>query len=96
MFILNNNINLYKAMEKVNYEMFSKAGERACQSLVNKITKKIFGNTRVTEDIIEKMIDIGMDKISIKHSEVGDSEPRWHIRYEVNKALEENFYSFTI
>ena len=79
-------------MSKINYEMFSPSGERACQSLVNRITKKIQGTKRVTAAEIEKLVDKGMDKIAVKHGEVWDTEPRYHIRTAVDKAMVEAGY----
>jgi hypothetical protein len=74
------------------YEMFTPAGERACDSLVERITKKIQGTKRVTAEEIEDMVEKGMEKIAVKHPEVDDTEPRWHIRNYVNKAMVDNFY----
>ena len=74
------------------YEMFTPAGERACDSLVKRVTKKIQGTKRVTAKEIEDMVDKGMDKIAVKHPEVGDTEPRWHIRDYVDKAMADNGY----
>ena len=75
-----------------DYEMFSKSGNNACQSLVNRITKKINGTKRVTADEIETLVKEGMEKIAIKHPEVGDSEPGYHIRGRVDKAMREAGY----
>lgn len=80
----------------VNYEMFSPAGERACQSLVNKVSKKILGPSRLTKDDVQKLYDDGREKISEKHEEVYDTEPRWNISREINKALREAGYGFRI
>ena len=74
------------------YEMFSKSGDRACQSLVNRITKKIQGKKRVTAIEIEELIHEGMKKIAVKHGEVWDTEPRYHIEYAINKAMSEAGY----
>ena len=79
-------------MITMEYEMFSKSGERACQSLVNRITKKINGKKRVTADEIEDDVYEGMKKIAVKHGEVFDTEPTWHIQRQVNKAMERAGY----
>lgn len=79
----------------VNYEMFSPAGERACQSLVNKVSKKILGPSRLTKDDVQKLYDDGREKIAEKHGEVYDTEPRWNISREINKALKEAGYGFS-
>lgn len=83
-------------MQTTNYEMFSPAGERACQSLVNSISKKILGNKRLTRDELQKLYDDGREKISEKHEEVFDTEPRWKIAWGINKALKEADYGFRI
>jgi hypothetical protein len=77
---------------KNNYEMYTPAGEKACDSLVKRIIKKIEGNKRVTANEIEDMVEKGMEKIAIKHPEVDDTEPRWYIRDYVDKAMVDNFY----
>jgi hypothetical protein len=75
-----------------DFEMFSKAGDRACQGLVNRITKKIQGKKRVTADDIENLVYEGMKKIALKHGEVFDTEPRYHIEARINKAMREAGY----
>lgn len=68
------------------YEMYTPAGERACDSLVKRVTKKIQGTKRVTAKEIEDMVEKGMEKIAVKHPEVFDTEPLiyanlfWHIK----------------
>jgi hypothetical protein len=74
------------------YEMYTPAGERACDALVKRVTKKIQGTKRVTAQEIEAMVEKGMEKIAVKHPEVDDTEPRWHIRDYVDKAMVDNFY----
>jgi hypothetical protein len=75
-----------------DYEMFSKSGNNACQSLVNRITKKINGKKRVTATEIETLVDEGMKKIAVKHGEVFDTEPRYHIEARIDKAMREAGY----
>ena len=74
------------------YEMYTAAGERACDALVKRVTKKINGIKRVTAKEIEDMVEKGMEKIGVKHPEVDDTEPRYHIRDYVDKAMIDNFY----
>lgn len=81
---------------KNDYEMFSVAGNKACASLVKKVCNKIEGKTRVTEEDVYAMIREGMKKIKIKHPEVNDSEPCYHIAKEINECLNDIKYSFTI
>ena len=80
--------------KKPYYEMFSTAGERACQSLVNKITKKIMSPRRVTAAEVLDLIEAGMKKIAVKHGEVYDTEPRAQIALQVRRALRDADYGF--
>jgi len=79
-----------------DYEMFSAAGNQACQSVVNSITKKISGSKRVTENDILDLFDKGKMKIAEKHGEVYDTEPRWHMQNRINAALKQAGYSFNL
>lgn len=82
--------------KKVYYEMFTSAGERACQSLVNSISKKILGPRRITKEHIAELFESGRKKISEKHGEVYDTEPRWNIARQINLALEKAGYAFEL
>lgn len=79
-----------------SYEMFSKAGDRACHSLVKKLTKKINGKLKVTKDELDEVISKEVDKIAQKHGEVHDTEPVGNIAYQLNKVLKENGYGFEL
>lgn len=80
-------------MEKAAYyEMFTLAGDRACDNLVKRVIKKIQGVKRVTREEIRDMVEKGMDKIAVKHPEVDDTEPRGHIKNFVDKAMVDNGY----
>lgn len=76
----------------MEFEMFSKAGDRACQTQLNKIVKFIEKGKRVTPDIIYTMYVDAMKKIAVKHGEVYDTEPEYHMRARIRKALETNCY----
>lgn len=80
----------------VGFEMFSKAGNKACSSLVKKVCKKICGKAKVNAEQITDILKKGVEKISAKHEEVQDSEPPYHISFYVNKCLEEQGYSFEV
>jgi hypothetical protein len=80
--------------KKPYYEMFSPAGERACQALVDKITKKILSPRRVTAADVLDLIEQGMKKISVQHGEVFDTEPRVQIAHQISKALRAAGYGF--
>jgi len=78
------------------YEMFSKAGDRACQSMVNSATKKILGKTRLTKSDIEKLYTEGINKVEAKYPEVWDTEPRGHIAHQLSNALKSAGYAYRI
>lgn len=79
-----------------SYEMFSKAGDKMCHSLVERIEKKVKGKYRVTKEEVLQMISDGIKKISESHDEVNDTEPEYHICSRVNKACKEMGYGFEI
>jgi hypothetical protein len=79
----------------MSFEMYSKAGDTACQTQLNKIVKFIQTGKGVTPDVIETMYDDAMKKISVKHREVYDTEPEWHLKDRIRKALQDNFYDKT-
>ena len=80
----------------LNYEMYSPAGNRACQAAVDSATKKILGKTRISSKDLEDLFEGICKRVSQKHSEVYDTEPRWHISNRLNKALKEAGYSFRV
>lgn len=91
------NLTADQALEKYDYfEMFSKAGDKACKNLVKKIFKKIEGKYRITQDDITQMITVECKKVQQKHPEVYDTEPGWHIQELVNKKLQEIGYCFEV
>jgi len=79
-----------------DFEMFTTSGNNACKSLVERIGKKIMGKTRVTSDEVVKMVEEGRKKISKKHGEVYDTEPRYHIARNVSKFLKAAEYGFQL
>lgn len=81
---------------RTNFEMFSKAGNKACQSLVSKAFKKIEGKKRVTQEEIELFMREGIKKIQAKFPEVYDTEPMYHMATEVRKKCEEIGYDYDI
>ena len=83
-------------LETYDFEMFSKAGNNACRSVVNKATKKITGTKRITQDEIIKYCSQLITEVEKKHPEVSDTEPAWHIADLINKALEQVGYQFKV
>ena len=77
--------------EKIRgYEMFTKTGDRKCQSIVNKLIKKIFSKKRVTMEDIQELAgkEIAKAYMNKKTSEIMDSEPPYHIYFYVDKAVQ--------
>jgi len=81
---------------RTNFEMFSNAGNKACESIVSSVTKKILGAKRITETEIIQLVKSKMKKISEKHSEIYDTEPPTHIAEELNCALKKAGYGFEL
>lgn len=91
------NLTADQALEKRDYfEMFSKAGDRACKALVKKVFRRIGGKYRLTEQDVTEMITIECKKIQKKHPEVYDTEPGYHIADLVNQKLKEVGYCFEV
>jgi len=83
-------------LESYDFEMFSKAGNVACRSLVKKAIKKINGPKRITQEEITQYCTGLIKKVEDKHSEVYDTEPVYHIAELVNKALSDVGYQFKV
>lgn len=79
-----------------DYQMFSKAGNKACESLVKKVIRKIKSQQKMTYELILEMCKTGCIKIAEKYPEVYDSEPVYHISVCVNKALMLEGYNFKV
>jgi hypothetical protein len=83
-------------LETYDFEMYSKAGNIACRSVVNKAINKINGTKRITQEEITKYCKDLISKVAEKHDEVGDTEPGWHIAEIVNRALSDVGYQFKV
>jgi predicted Ser/Thr protein kinase len=79
----------------MSFEMYTKAGDSACQAQLNKIVKFIEKGKGVTPETINAMFNDAMTKIAVKHREVHDTEPEWHLKDRIRKALQSNFYDKT-
>ena len=76
----------------MSFEMYTKAGDSACQKQLNKIVEFIEAGKGVTPEVIKTMFDHAMLKIGVKHREVFDTEPEWHLKDRIKKCLDKNFY----
>lgn len=79
----------------MSFEMYTPAGDKACQTQLNKIVKFIEDGKGITPEVIKTMYDHAMWKIGVKHREVFDTEPEWHLKDRIKKALTENYYDAT-
>jgi hypothetical protein len=79
-----------------SYDMFTKAGDKMCHALVNKVSKKVKGKHRVTKQELIDMIVDGMKKISYKHGEVYDTEPEYMICHRINEVCNGVGYNFDL
>ncbi len=78
------------------FEMYTKAGDKACRSIVRAAWKKIEGKKRGTGVELRDYVEARMNKVYMagKHKEIYDTEPRYHILYLVNKKAKEFNYDF--
>ena len=83
-------------MENAYYEMYSRAGDRACHRLVTRALRRIASRKRLTGEEILQFLQAGVAQIGEKHPEVTDTEPAAHIAERVNAALREVGYSFQV
>lgn len=83
-------------MENRCFEMYTPAGDKACDKMVKSIEKKILGSKRLTKEEVLEIIKTKMKKVNTKHPEIHDTEPEYHITNYVNKALTEAGYGFEI
>jgi hypothetical protein len=79
----------------MSFEMYTPAGDRACQTQLNKVVKFIEKGKGITPEAITTMYENAIEKIKVKHPEVCDTEPEWHLKDRIKKALAKNFYDQT-
>lgn len=79
----------------MSFEMYTPAGDKACQTQLNKIVKFIENGKGITPEIIETMYVKALETIKVKHPEVTDTEPEWHLKDRIKKALTKNYYDGT-
>lgn len=80
----------------MSYEMFTTAGNKACQRLVDALVKRINGDKFITEQELDAKLMGLLEAVEKRHGEVRDTEPRYHIRHAVNKALRARGYAYEI
>lgn len=83
-------------LEQRGFEMYTKAGDTQCRNLVKKVFRRIESKKRLTKEECLTMISEGMKKISIKHPEVHDTEPGYHIAHLINLKCKEVGYCFEL
>jgi len=69
----------------MSYEMFSEAGDQACQRLVDKIVKGTYAapfEKSITKATIEEM-----NKVAKIHGEIWDTEPRDNIAIRIEREM---------
>ncbi len=88
-----------KTLDKLttaNFEMFTTGGNGACRTATKKLVDLILSNKRVSKEQIERLKNEALEKIGVKHKEVGDTEPPQHMNHYINMALKEAGYGFEI
>ena len=81
-------------MSTAKFDMFTLAGDRACEVLVELIAKKILGPKRLSLRQLQELSDEGRKVVGSKHEEISDTEPRYIIDMHLNKALKEAGYVY--
>jgi len=78
------------------FEMFTKAGNKRCQSITRQIIKKVFSKKRISQEELIDFIGKKIAKVSLneKYEEILDSEPPYHIKEYVLKACKIAGYDF--
>jgi len=82
-------------LDKYKFEMYTKAGDNACRSIVRAAWKKLGGTKRISGQEMFDYVKERMDVVKVKHPEVYDTEPNYHIYLLVAKKAKEYEYDFT-
>jgi len=89
-------LDWFASKPKLSFEMFTNAGNKKCQQITVSSIKKVFGKKRVTKeeilDHIGKRIAKVMDKPGFE--EITDTEPPYHIKHYIMKAVRMAGYSW--
>lgn len=78
------------------FEMFTKTGNKKCQAITTRLIRKILGKKKITLEDIQELAGKLLAKayLNPKTSEILDSEPPYHIKRHVDKALKFAGYDF--
>jgi len=73
---------------ELDFEMFTKAGNKKCQSITRSVIKKIFGKKRLSQEEVIELAASKIRKVMNKpgFEEILDSEPPYHIKHYIIKA----------
>lgn len=82
-------------LDKYKFEMYTKAGDNACRSIVRAAWKKLGSTKRISGQEMFDYVKERMDVVKAKHPEVYDTEPNYHIYLLVAKKAKEYEYDFT-
>ncbi len=80
----------------IDFEMFTQAGNNKCTKVLEKLKAKINGSKFFSEDEFKKLYEKEINTIRTQFSEFDDTEPQYHMRVRVNRALQERGYSYQI
>jgi len=80
-----------------NFEMFTKEGNNAIRTRLQKLLHNIETKSGhlITPLVIKQEYEKILEAVAVKHEEVYDTEPSYHIRFLIKKCLNENFYDET-
>jgi len=78
----------------MGFEMFSDEGNQMCAQVFNDIKTVILGEKFITEYELETLVEDKIKEISKTHSEVYDTEPRWHLERRINEVLKMRGYGY--
>lgn len=81
---------------ELDFEMFTKAGNKKCQSITRSVIKKIFGKKRLSQEEVIELAASKIRKVMNKpgFEEILDSEPPYHIKHYIVRACEIAGYSY--
>ena len=81
---------------EIDFEMFTKQGNKKAKSITRQLIKKVFSKKRITQHELEEKAANLLAKAYLdeRYSEILDSEPPYHIRRIVREALSVVGYNF--